>query len=329
VLSKLAYLMLCPSIQVLVLLVRGDTAKDLGILVLRHQLAVLRRQTHAPGWSRQIGPCSPRPAVPSLEPAGRCSWVRPETLLRWHRRLVAGAWTSAPPDRPAAAGPGGPTPDRPPGQGEPPVGLPAHQGRTPAAWHARLSHRDPFDASASRARPSIQAGEQLLASVPAPTSRRDRVPVDRDDRLTRSPLEIGRGGDYDHDAPGRRRCRTDPREPYATARPWRTSSGAPSCASPTCGPNPRRSVWRPPDPHRPGASSHPASCPITTITARRPPPSTDHALPARPARMPETIPSTRQNRRLDRPFHIRTLSGEDGDRRRWVSHRLRRVGRGG
>ena len=53
-----------------------------------------------------------------------------------------------------------------------------------------------------------------------------RVPVGRDDRrltaLTRSPLEIGRGGDHEHDAPGRRRCRTDPREPYATAWPRRT-----------------------------------------------------------------------------------------------------------
>jgi hypothetical protein len=34
VLSKLAYLTLCRSIQLLVQLVRGDTAKDLEILVL-------------------------------------------------------------------------------------------------------------------------------------------------------------------------------------------------------------------------------------------------------------------------------------------------------
>jgi hypothetical protein len=43
VLSKLAYLALCRSIQLLVLLARGDAAKDLEILVLRHQLMVLRR----------------------------------------------------------------------------------------------------------------------------------------------------------------------------------------------------------------------------------------------------------------------------------------------
>ena len=51
VLSKLAYLGLFQSIQLLVLLTHGDAANDLEILVLRHQLAVLRRQTLSPGWS--------------------------------------------------------------------------------------------------------------------------------------------------------------------------------------------------------------------------------------------------------------------------------------
>ena len=47
-LPKLAYLALCRSIQLLVLLGRGDAAKDLELLVLRHQLAVLHRQTPRP-----------------------------------------------------------------------------------------------------------------------------------------------------------------------------------------------------------------------------------------------------------------------------------------
>jgi len=38
--SKLAYLTLCRTIQLLVLLARGDAAKDLELLVLRHQLVV-------------------------------------------------------------------------------------------------------------------------------------------------------------------------------------------------------------------------------------------------------------------------------------------------
>ena len=46
-LSKLAYGALCRSIQLLVVLTRSDGTKDLELL-LRHQLAVLRRQTSRP-----------------------------------------------------------------------------------------------------------------------------------------------------------------------------------------------------------------------------------------------------------------------------------------
>jgi putative transposase len=94
VLSNLAYLTLCRSIQLLALLGRGDAAKDLEILVLRHQLVVLRRQTPRP----KLEPADRAllAAVSRVLPRSRwsCFLVRPETLLRWHRRLVAGAWTS-------------------------------------------------------------------------------------------------------------------------------------------------------------------------------------------------------------------------------------------
>jgi hypothetical protein len=43
VLSRIAYLTLCRSIQLLALLARGDAAKDLELLVLCHQLSILRR----------------------------------------------------------------------------------------------------------------------------------------------------------------------------------------------------------------------------------------------------------------------------------------------
>ena len=50
-------------------------------------------------------------------------------------------------------------------------------------------------------------------------------------------LLIGRGGEHHrYDAPGRRRCRTDPRRHDAAASPKRNWSGAPSCVLPTCGP---------------------------------------------------------------------------------------------
>jgi transposase len=76
-----------------VLLARGEAAKDLEILVLRHQLAVLRRQTPRP----KLEPADRAlmAAVSRILPRSRwsCFFVRPETLLRWHRRLVARTWT--------------------------------------------------------------------------------------------------------------------------------------------------------------------------------------------------------------------------------------------
>ena len=91
--SKLAYLAVCRSIQLLVLLARGDAAKDLEILVLRHQLTVLRRQLPRP----KLEPADRAllAAISRVLPKSRwpCFFVQPETLLRWHRRLVAGTWT--------------------------------------------------------------------------------------------------------------------------------------------------------------------------------------------------------------------------------------------
>ena len=91
--SNLAYLTLCRSIQLLVLLARGDTAKDLEILVLRQQLTVLRRQGPRPRF--EPADRALLAAVSRMLPRSgwSCFLVKPETLLRWHRRLVAGAWT--------------------------------------------------------------------------------------------------------------------------------------------------------------------------------------------------------------------------------------------
>jgi putative transposase len=87
---RLASLTLCRSIQLLALLADDDAAKDLEILVLGHQLRVLRRQTARP----RLGPTDRAllAAISRVLPRSRwsCFFVRPETLLRWHRRLVAG-----------------------------------------------------------------------------------------------------------------------------------------------------------------------------------------------------------------------------------------------
>jgi putative transposase len=93
VLPTLTYLTLCRSIQLLAMVARGNAAKDLEILVLRHQLAVLRRQTPRP----MLEPADRAllAAISRVLPRSRwsCFLVKPETLLRWHRRLVAGVWT--------------------------------------------------------------------------------------------------------------------------------------------------------------------------------------------------------------------------------------------
>jgi putative transposase len=81
---------LCRSIQLLALLARSEAAKDLEILVLRHQLAVLRRQLAPP----KLEPADRAllAAVSRVLPRARwsCFLVKPKTLLGWHRRLVAG-----------------------------------------------------------------------------------------------------------------------------------------------------------------------------------------------------------------------------------------------
>jgi putative transposase len=93
VLPRLAYLTLCRSIQLLALLARGDAAKDLEILVLRHQLTVLRRQLPRP----RLDPADRALLAAISRPLPRAQWscllVTPQTLLRWHRRLIAGTWT--------------------------------------------------------------------------------------------------------------------------------------------------------------------------------------------------------------------------------------------
>ena len=77
------------------LAVRSGRSKDLEIIVLRHQLTVLRRQINRPALNDDdrtllgaIAAALPRPR--------RTGWiVTPDTLLRWHRRRIARHWTHA------------------------------------------------------------------------------------------------------------------------------------------------------------------------------------------------------------------------------------------
>jgi putative transposase len=93
VLLSVCYVALQRVLQCLVLCFRSREFKELEIVVLRHELAVLRRHCGRP-------PLRPADrvffaAVSRLLP--RASWtsffVKPATLLEWHRRLVAKRWT--------------------------------------------------------------------------------------------------------------------------------------------------------------------------------------------------------------------------------------------
>jgi putative transposase len=75
------------------LCVRSSDFKELEIVVLRHELAVLRRQVSRPAL-RPAGRAFLAAASRLLPRARwRSFFVTPETLLAWHRQLVARHWT--------------------------------------------------------------------------------------------------------------------------------------------------------------------------------------------------------------------------------------------
>jgi putative transposase len=93
VILSLGYLILRQVLQLMMLLVRGDRANVVEVLVLRHQVAVLRRQVRR--LDLEPADRALLAGLSRLLPRSRWAafFVTPATLLRWHRNLVARRWT--------------------------------------------------------------------------------------------------------------------------------------------------------------------------------------------------------------------------------------------
>jgi putative transposase len=97
------YLVVLNLFALVWLLARPRRSKEFEIPLVRHELAVLRRHAGRPRLTRAdpvlfaaLSRAMPRTAWANLA-------VKPNTLLRWHRHLVARRWTYAPSQRRAPA----------------------------------------------------------------------------------------------------------------------------------------------------------------------------------------------------------------------------------
>ena len=89
----LLYLIFLRLLNLLLLLSRSSASEDVELLVLRHEVTVLRRANLKPrlDWADRAVFVALVRALPTMPRKHRL--VTPGTILRWHRRLVAKKWT--------------------------------------------------------------------------------------------------------------------------------------------------------------------------------------------------------------------------------------------
>ena len=98
---RLVYLVFCRIAAWLMLLARRSAVKDIELLVLRHEVAVLRRMNSKPrrDWADRAVFATLIRLLPVALRSHRL--VTPGTVLRWHKRLAARRWRQPkPPGRP-------------------------------------------------------------------------------------------------------------------------------------------------------------------------------------------------------------------------------------
>ena len=93
VLIRLIYRSLATLLSWLALSARSSASKNAEILILRHEVSVLRRGNPKPkiGWADRAVLAALARILPRVLRSHRI--VTPATLLRWHRRMVTEQWT--------------------------------------------------------------------------------------------------------------------------------------------------------------------------------------------------------------------------------------------
>ena len=91
---RFAYLAVLRVFGWLALLARSDRAKDTEILILRHEVAVLRRQVKNPrlSWADRAVLAALARLLPRNQLRQLHLIVSPRTLLRWHASLARRRW---------------------------------------------------------------------------------------------------------------------------------------------------------------------------------------------------------------------------------------------